>query len=252
MAGGEMGKTNENPGIAPTLPHSVSGGAEKEKGPWNEKTMLNLLTEALGKVCGPEAGDCDLGVRGNIAYLRGSVANLAQKRALAKAALAVPGVGAILNHLRIAPLTPRSDQRIAADVRTALARDGRIARPPEVEVLDGVIYLSGSAGSLEGRYAAEDAAWSVRGVRDVVNNVTMAAFCPRPDEELLRDAQLTLSRCLGLQSNKIEVEVRGGIVHLRGQANSEFQKFLAEDAVRWTPCIVEVANELSVSSTPAN
>lgn len=129
MAGGEMGKTNENPGIAPTLRHSVSGGAEKEKRPWNEKTMLNLLTEALGKVCGPEAGDC---------------------------------------------------------------------------------------------------------------------------EDLLRDVQLALSRCLGLQSNKIEVEVRGGIVHLRGQANSEFEKFLAEDAVRWTPCMVDVANELSVSSAPAN
>lgn len=241
-----MEKTNENPGIVPTLPHSVSGGAEKEKGPWNEKTMLNLLTEALGKVCGPEAGDCDLGVRGNIAYLRGSVANLAQKRALAKAALAVPGVRAIVNHLRIAPLMPRSDQQIAADVRAALAVVGL---PLEVRVLDGVVYLSGTVGSMEARGAVEDAAWSVRGMEQVVNNTTVAGLRRRGDEDLLQAIQPTLGRCLGVKSGKVRVEVHNGVVYLRGQVDSEFQKFLVEDAVRWTPYIVDVINELSVSST---
>ncbi|MDP2727141.1 MAG: BON domain-containing protein [Dehalococcoidia bacterium] len=248
-----MRKTNENPGIASTLPHPVLGAAEKEKkAHWDYKVMLGLLMDALHKECKLDPCDCDLLVRDRIAYVQGTVANLAQKRAVTKAAQTVPGLRAVVNSLRIAPLAPRSDQHIASDVRDALTNAGIMSHLLEVKVLDGVVHLFGAVCSPEACYTAEDAAWSVRGVQDVVCNITVATLCPRPDEALVGDAQLALSRCLGVEISRIQVEVRGGIAHLRGQVNSQFQKLMVEDAVRWIPGIMDVVNEVSFSSPQSN
>jgi osmotically-inducible protein OsmY len=223
-------------------------------GPWvadglhTDDRILATLRENLRRKAGVDLAYCDMEVRDRVVYLRGSVASLDQKRALAGAAKEAPGVRAIVNGLRITPLIPRSDDEVLAHVQEALLKQPKLTHQIKVAVKDGVVYLEGDVSSIEERYAAEDAAWSVHGVRDVINNVSpSAAVCPRPDQELLRDIQLCLRRCLDLDPANIQVEVVDGIAYLRGQVSSAFEKFLAEDTVRWIPCIVDVVNDLIVT-----
>lgn len=244
-----MGENSEAAILHPLAPGEEA--SKGKRGPWDDKAMLALLMDALHSVREVDPGDCDLVVRDSVAYIRGSVGNVAQKRAVAKAALAVPGLKAIVNDLRIARLSPSSDKHIAAEVRAALAKAGIMPRLPEVKVVDGVVYLSGRVGALETKFAAEEAAWSVRGVEYVVNNIAVEP-CPRSDTEILRDIQQTMSHCLALECTEVQAEVRGGMVYLRGRVYSEYRKFLIEDAVRWTPCVIDVFNELMVASPPPN
>ena len=131
-----------------------------------------------------------------------------------------------------------------------MIKAGLVAGLPAVKCLDGVVYLSGTLASLEAKKTAEDAAWSVPGVEQVVSKVQVATACPRTDEELLSDVQVALSRQLGSGSRRVHPVVRKGIVYLRGRVESEHQKVLTENAVAWTPCVAEVVNQLVVASGP--
>lgn len=214
--------------------------------------MLSLLMDALHRECRLESSDCELEVRDQIAYVRGNVVDLAQKRAIARACKSVPGLRAIVNNLRVTPRLPRSDQRIASDVRTALADTGPTSPIPDVTVIDGVVYLSGTVGPIEAAKTAEDAAWSVPGVEQVVSNIAITALFPRTDQDILKDVETALSRYLGLGSKIVRAEVHSGIVYLTGQVESEYQKALSEDAAAWTPWVVDIVNELLVTSRPPN
>ncbi len=243
----------ENPGASAVLPQPASGGAGKAvRSPWNDQSILGLLLDALRKECGNECCDCDLEVRDRVAYLRGTVSGLAHKLALARAVMNVPGLRAVVNQLRVTPLSPRSDQHIASDVRSAMIKSGLGARMPAVNVIDGVVYLAGSVGSPEARSIAEDAAWSAPGVEQVVSDIQSTTPRPKKDQEVLTDVELTLSRYLGSGSKMVHAEVRKGVVYLRGDVDSAYQSLLTENAVAWTPSVVDVVNELIVTSCRPN
>ena len=69
----------------------------------------------------------------------------------------------------------RSDERIREDVCERLAEDHDVdATDIEVTVSGGVVVLTGSVGERQAKRIAEDLAESVRGVRDVENNLRVA------------------------------------------------------------------------------
>ena len=66
----------------------------------------------------------------------------------------------------------RSDERIREDVCERLAMDHDVdASEIEVNVSDGIVTLSGSVNERQAKRLAEDICESVRGVKDVQNNL---------------------------------------------------------------------------------
>lgn len=66
----------------------------------------------------------------------------------------------------------RSDERIREDVCERLALDHDIdASDLEIEVSDGIVTLTGTVDDRRMKRLAEDVSESVRGVRDVQNNI---------------------------------------------------------------------------------
>lgn len=64
----------------------------------------------------------------------------------------------------------RGDEHIEIDVNESLTDDAEVdATHIDVKVADGVVTLTGFVASREEKRAAEDVAWSCRGVRDVMN-----------------------------------------------------------------------------------
>jgi len=104
--------------------------------------------------------------------LSGFVPNYSQRVAAEEDAWQAPGVIALIDDVQIALPTVRTDAEIAADVREALDRDPAInATRITLSVVDRVVNLDGSVPISTQIPRANEDAWSVPGVRDVVNDL---------------------------------------------------------------------------------
>src|SRR6195256_4862256 len=128
---------------------------------------------------------------------------------------------------------PKTDASIREDVIFELKYDPKItATDIAVAVKDGVVTLSGYVPSYWEKDAAEKAAKRVYGVRGVANDLEVKLFTTRTDPEIARDAVHELESHISIPSDKIKVAVSKGWVTLEGAVDWQYQKALAESAVK--------------------
>src|SRR6185436_1280228 len=103
-----------------------------------------------------------------------------------------------------------------------------------VRVKDGIVTLTGPVESYPEKLAAERAALRVAGVKAVVNDleVRLPSAIQRTDEDIARAAANALDWTTGIPREKIKLSVDKGWITLKGSADWEFQRSIAEDAVR--------------------
>lgn len=206
-------------------------------------------TEEVIRRCKLAGEDLKLIIVSGVAYLDGSVASYRQKREVATVVAALPNVRRVVNRLRVAPAGPRSDRQIAQEVLQALSDDPVLSFSTiGVEVIDGVVELTGRVGSLLSRIAAETIAWSAPGVRHVINRLEVAPETALDPQVLSVAIKRGLQSGLGLEPNQFSVAIDQGVVYLQGNVPSSYHRFAAEDMVRWYPFIREVVNQLQVSA----
>ncbi len=204
---------------------------------------------AVDPAVDPDAVEVD--VTDGVVELRGEVPHLLMADAAIARAEMVHGVRAVIDLMEL-PRAPRADAVIRSDVEEALeagAPEG--ARPLTVRVIDGVVTLRGEAASFAEKQLAERAARSVRGARDVVNQIEVRNAGPRADAEILDDVQRALRADRWVDEWLLTAEVDGGIVSLRGvQPTAAAKRRAIEDA--WVSgvrsvdgTLVEVQPELS-------
>ena len=129
----------------------------------------------------------------------------------------------------------RVDQDIRRDVEAELVWEPDIQSTDiAVKVKDGIVTLTGFVRSYTEKYDAERVAKRVLGVKAVVNDlvVKLASGSERLDREIAEDAIDALKRELPLTSQGIKAIVRDGWITLEGQVQWDFQRRMAEDAVR--------------------
>lgn len=68
----------------------------------------------------------------------------------------------------------------------------------------------------------------------------------RSDERIHDDASDALYRCYEVDATEIEVEVKEGIVSMRGSVDSRLSKKLAELTIENLPGVIDVQNELVI------
>lgn len=145
--------------------------------------------------------------------------------------------------------TTRTDAEIQAEVIAELKWEPRV-RAPEigVGVKDGVVTLTGWVDSYTKRWAAEEAAHRVRGVKAVANDieVRLAAGGERTDAEIAAAAVRALEWDALLVPEKIEVTVSKGWVTLKGTVDWEYKKREAERVVRNLAGVKAVSNLIEV------
>jgi osmotically-inducible protein OsmY len=145
--------------------------------------------------------------------------------------------------------TTRTDAEVQADVIAELRWEPRV-RAPEigVNVKDGVVTLTGWVDSYSKRWAAEEAAHRVRGVKAVANDieVRLTATGERSDVEIAAAAVRALEWDAVLVPEKIEVTVSKGWVTLKGTVGWEYKKREAERVVRHLAGVKGVTNLIDV------
>jgi len=146
----------------------------------------------------------------------------------------------------------RNDADIRRDVESELQWDPSIDdRRIGVAVNNGVVTLTGDVPHYSGRWAAEDCAKRVNGVRAIANDIQikMPASGERTDTDIAEAAANALRWNVSLSGTDIKPVVKDGWVSLSGQVSWGFQRITAEVSVRNLMGVRGVSNEITVKST---
>ncbi|MGA1792006.1 MAG: BON domain-containing protein [bacterium] len=181
-----------------------------------------------------------------IVTLSGSVKTLAEKRYADLEAKKIQGVLGVINELVVNP-TARFDTDIAHDIRRRLINNAFIkAKGLDIHVSDGHATISGTVSSRAESAEAELLASEVRGVKSVVNNLTIAFPSKRADQVIKKDVISSMDRDVYLSGLPISVDVKDGVVTLNGSVGNAFQKKIARDKAFRVGNVKEVENNLQV------
>ncbi|HEX4166442.1 MAG TPA: BON domain-containing protein [Bryobacteraceae bacterium] len=141
----------------------------------------------------------------------------------------------------------RTDESTADDVLSELEWNPKLdSSNIGVAVKDGVVTLTGYVSSYWEREEAEETAKRVYGVRAVANDLKIKYDELRTDSDIAADAVRALDRHILVPSDNIKVTVRSGWVTLEGTARWQFQKKLAESAVKKLRGVIGITNEIAV------
>jgi osmotically-inducible protein OsmY len=147
-----------------------------------------------------------------------------------------------------------TDEEIQKDVLAELKWDAQV-QPNEigVSVKDGVVTLTGWVDSYLKKWAAEDAAHRVGGVKAVANDIEVKLFSERTDADIAEAAVRALQWDASVPADKVQVTVSKGWVMLKGEVNWNFEKQDAERVVRRLTGVKGVSNLITVkpSTTPS-
>jgi osmotically-inducible protein OsmY len=152
-------------------------------------------------------------------------------------------------------LTKRRTDMIATMTDSELQRDvlDELKWEPSVDaahvgvaVKNGVVTLNGHVESYAEKWAAEEAAKRVHGVRAVVNEVQVKLPAERTDEDVARDAVAALRSNISVPDDRIKVIVSKGWVTLEGEVDWQYQKVAAEGAVRYLAGVKGVTDLITV------
>jgi len=143
----------------------------------------------------------------------------------------------------------RSDNSLRDDVLLELKWDPKISSASDIAVAvkDGVVTLSGFVPSFWEKDAAEKAAKRVYGVKGVANDIQVKLFWQRTDPEIARAAVRELESHVSIPADRIKVTVKDGWVTLEGTVDWEYQKSLAQSAMKKLKGVSGVTNKIQVT-----
>lgn len=143
----------------------------------------------------------------------------------------------------------RSDSDIKRDVEQELRWDPEINSDDiGVAVKAGVVTLSGFVRSYSEKYEAERDAKHVSGVVGLANDieVRLPSLDERPDPDIAREAATAIKSQLPSAHERITPTVRNGWVTLEGDVEWNYQRILAENAVRRLKGVKGISNLIQV------
>ncbi len=198
------------------------------------------------------AAEIGVAVKDGVVTLSGDVDSYAKRWAAERAVKRVSGVKAVAEEIKVTlPGTyRRADEDIARAAANILAWDYWVPHDRvEVMVQNGRVTLSGDVDGYYQKAAAEDAVRHLIGVSGVTNSITIKPpvrtvktleVKNKIEEALKRNARLLLN------AEKIQVDISGNKVILRGSVGSWADHDEAEQAAWSAPGVSEVENKILV------
>jgi osmotically-inducible protein OsmY len=178
--------------------------------------------------------------------LSGFIDTYSGKLAAERAAKRVHGVRAVANGIEVRLRLERTDADIAQDTVRAMEVRGTIPESVQAAVHHGHITLTGKVDWLYQKESAERAVRHIRGVRSVINHISVAP------QAVGRDVRHRIVKALhqnaDVDARHITVTVSGDTATLTGTASTWLQRESAERAAASAPGIAHVDNRILVQS----
>jgi osmotically-inducible protein OsmY len=143
----------------------------------------------------------------------------------------------------------KTDTELQQDVMNELKWEPIIkAAEIGVAVKDGVVTLSGYVDSYVKKWAAERAAARVFGVRAVAEEIRIRLpdSLKRSDQDIAGAVANVLEWNVLVPHDRVKVQVQDGLVTLSGKVDWGYQKFAAEEAVRYLMGVVWFSNQITI------
>jgi osmotically-inducible protein OsmY len=183
-----------------------------------------------------------------IVTLSGAVRNLAAKKYADLETKKIKGVLGVINNIVVMP-DFRFDTDIAQDVRHRIVNSSAVvSNNINVVSMNGKVTLTGEVDSWAEKEEAGLLASEVRGVTSVTNDLVARYKSKRSDREIWKDATGVLNRDVYLTGLPIDVSVKDGIITLKGDVGSLYEKERAGNKMFWLNDIRRVDNDLKVKS----
>ena len=121
----------------------------------------------------------------------------------------------------------------------------------KIESKDGVVALMGTVSEESHKSLAQETVANLPGVKRVDNRLEVKGERPAENSDLWLKAKVKTLLLFhrNVSATKTEVDIKGGIVTLRGNADSEAQKELTTEYVKDVEGVKEVKNEMTVSTS---
>ena len=143
----------------------------------------------------------------------------------------------------------KTDFQLKQDVIDELSWDSAVEDTRVgVEVVDGIVTLSGHLDSYAQKYAAEKAAQRVADVKGlaVELKVILPGGSQRMDSDIAHTAEQGLQWNALLPRNRIKIMVENGWITLRGEVDQVYQRAAAENTLRNLLGVTGISNQLVV------
>lgn len=144
----------------------------------------------------------------------------------------------------------KSDHALRQDVIDELAWEPSVNDTAiGVEVVDGVVTLTGHLGSFAEKKAAERAVQRVAGVRAIAEeiDVKLPISSKRTDADIARTAVTALEWNASIPAGKVHLKVEDGWITLTGEVEHAYQRAAAEQAVRGLMGLIGVSNQITLA-----
>jgi len=137
-----------------------------------DKLAEELAISVLSKDSRIDISEISVSVVDGVLYLRGQVDSAAEKNAALEDMQVVASLVRVVDEIELKNYTERSDDELRESVKMFLIRDIDLsAQTIDVEARGGVITLTGKVASFAQKSEAENVAWWIPGVTNVISRL---------------------------------------------------------------------------------
>ncbi|KYC43675.1 transport-associated protein [Scytonema hofmannii PCC 7110] len=216
-------------------------------------TDEELRTIIVDKLCWDDranTSEVNVIVNNSKVTLTGTVSSSRAKRIVEEDVREVVGILKINNQLWVQylPMTPvLTDEEVASNVVNSLARNPDIDdNKIDVSVIGGLLTLHGTVDAFWKKFQAEDIAYGITGVIDVINELAVVPTKDARDEEIAKSIENALESNMDVEAEDVNVIVENSRVSLIGFVPNWAAWRAAHNTASYTTGVTMVVDKLAI------
>ncbi|MCC5911848.1 MAG: BON domain-containing protein [Clostridiaceae bacterium] len=216
-----------------------------DKIPTQDQLIVDYIKDQLEEKMQASAMDINVFCKDGYVHMSGMVDVLAEKKFAEEVTRKITGVRKIENKITIAMDSNITDKHIEKEVMDKLSHAHGQTASIGAKVEGGVVNLMGHVNTLKNCHDAMNLATQVRGVKDVVNNVTIETEGSYTDESINNKILQEYSKA-PLDYRDIDRKVNNGEVTLSGGLDSHQDIEMAKEIAMSVKGVTKVRNNLKI------